>query len=40
MRKAYEKVRAGLEDARGYLGGERAGFTVHDIEGPDPAVIA
>ena len=40
MRKAYEKVRAGLEDARGYLGGERAGFTVHDIEVPELDVVA
>ena len=40
MSKAYEKVMAGLEDARGYLGGKRDGFTVHDIEVPVPDVVA
>ena len=40
MSKAYDKVRAGLEDARGYLDGDRAGFVVHDIEAPEPDVAA
>ena len=40
MSKAYDKVRAGLEDARGYLGGERDGFAVHEIEAPEPDVAA
>ena len=39
MSKAYEKVRAGLEDARGYLSGDRDGFAVHEIEAPEPDVV-
>ena len=40
MSKAYDKVRAGLEDARGYLSGDRDGFAVHEIEAPEPDVVA
>ncbi len=40
MSKAYDKVRAGLEDARGYLSGDRGGFAVHEIEAPEPDVVA
>ena len=40
MSKAYDKVMAGLEDPRGYLSGARGGFAVHDIEVPEPAVVA
>ena len=40
MSKAYDKVMAGLEDARGYLSGARGGFVVHDIEVPEPDVVA
>ena len=31
---------AGLEDTRGYLSGARGGFAVHDIEVPEPDVVA
>ena len=40
MSKAYDKVMAGLGDARGYLKGERDGFAVHEIEVPEPDVVA
>ena len=40
MSMAYDKAMAGLEDARGYLHGARGGFAVHDIEAPEPAVVA
>ena len=40
MSKAYDKVVAGLGDARGYLKGERDGFAVHEIEVPEPDVVA
>ena len=40
MSKAYDKVRAGLEDARGYLSGDRDSFAVHEIEAPEPDVVA
>ena len=40
MSKAYDKVMAGLRDARGYLKGERDGFAVHEIEVPEPDVVA
>ena len=40
MSKAYDQVIAGFEDARGYLGGKRDGFTFHDIEVPEPDVVA
>ena len=40
MSKAYDKVMAGLRDARGYSKGERDGFAVHEIEVPEPDVVA
>ena len=40
MSKAFEKVMAGLEDARAYLDGERDGFTVHEVAVPEPDVVA
>ena len=40
MSKAYDKVMEGLEDARGYLNGERDGFAVHEVEVPEPDVVA
>ena len=40
MSKAYDKVMAGLGDARGYLNGERDGFAMHEIEVPEPDVVA
>ena len=40
MSKAYDKVMAGLGDARGYLNGERDGFAVHEIEVPEPDIVA
>ena len=40
MSKAFEKIRAGLDDARAYLDGDRAGFVVHEVEIPEPDVAA
>ena len=40
MSKAYDKVMAGLGDARGYLKGGRDGFAVHEIEVTEPDVVA
>ena len=33
---AFNKVMAGLEDARAYLGGERKGFAVSAVQVPKP----
>ena len=40
MSKAFEKIRAGLDDARSYLDGDRADFVVHEVEIPEPDVAA
>ena len=40
MSKAYNKVMAGLGDARSYLNGERDSFAVHEIEVPEPDIVA
>ena len=40
MTKAFDKVRAGLEDAHAYLEGKRDGFEVHEVEVPEPDVAA
>ena len=40
MSRAFDKVMAGLEDARAYLDGGRDGFAVHQVEVPDPDVVA
>lgn len=40
MNKAFDKVMAGLEDARVYLNGRRDGFAVHEVEVPEPDVAA
>ncbi|MYH30035.1 MAG: transcriptional regulator [Acidobacteria bacterium] len=40
MTGAFDKVAAGLDDARTYLNGERADFVVHAIDVPDPDVVA
>ena len=40
MSKAFDKVMAGLEDARAYLDGKRTGFVVHEVEVPEPDVVA
>ena len=40
MNKAFDKVMAGLADARAFLDGERNGFAVHEIEAPEPDVAA
>ncbi len=40
MTKPFDKVMAGLEDARAYLKGERDGFAVHEVEVPEPDVAA
>ena len=39
MTEAFEKITAGLKDARAYLDGGRAGFEVHQIEVPYPDVV-
>lgn len=33
---AFNKIRAGLEDAHAYLAGGRNGFAVHKVKGPKP----
>ena len=40
MTEALDKIMAGLEDARTYVNGDRAGFAVHEIEVPRPDVAA
>ena len=40
MNRAFDKVMAGLADARAFLDGERNGFAVHEIEAPEPDVAA
>ena len=40
MSKAFDKIMAGLEDARAYLDGERDGFAVHEVDVPEPDVVA
>ena len=40
MSKAFEKIRAGLDDARAYLDGDRRGFAVHEVEVPEPDIAA
>ena len=40
MTKAFDKIMAGLGDARAYLKGDRTGFTVHEIDVPWPDVVA
>lgn len=40
MSNAFDKIMAGLDDARAYMDGERDGFQVHEIEVPDPDVVA
>ena len=40
MSKAFDKVMDGLADADSYLNGERDGFNVHEIEVPEPDVVA
>ena len=40
MTEAFEKIMAGLKDARTYLDGGRAEFEVHEIEVPYPDVVA
>ena len=40
MTKPFDKVMTGLEDARAYLNGARDGFTVHEVEVPEPNVVA
>lgn len=33
---AFNKIMAGLEDARAYLAAGRNGFAVHKVKGPKP----
>ena len=40
MTKAFDKIKAGLDDARAYLNGDRAGFAAHESEVPRPNVAA
>ena len=40
MTKAFEKIMAGLDDARAYLNGDRSGFAAHAIEVSYPDVVA
>ena len=40
MSNTFDKIMAGLDDARAYMDGERDGFKVHEIEVPDPDVVA
>ena len=41
MTKAFDKAMAGLDDARAYLrGARRDGFEVHEVEVPEPDVVA
>ena len=39
MRKAHDKLMAGLEVARGYLSGDRGWFAVDDIDVPETDVV-
>ena len=40
MSEAFDKVMAGLKDARAYLNGERDGFVVHEVKVPEPNMAA
>ena len=40
MTGAFDKIAAGIDDARAYLDGDTAGFAVHRVEVPDPDVAA
>ncbi len=40
MSNAFDKTMVGLEDAGAYMDGERDGYTVHEIEVPEPDVVA
>ena len=40
MTKAFRKLMAGLGDARAYSEGVRDGFEVHEVEVPEPDVVA
>ena len=40
MTRAFDKIAAGLDDARAYLDGDRDGFAVRRVDVPDPDVVA
>ena len=40
MTKAFDRIMAGLDDARTYLKGDRTGFAVQEIDVPRPDVVA
>ena len=40
MKKPHDKVKAGLEDVRRYMTGDRNGFVVHEVAVPEPDVAA
>ena len=40
MTKAFDKIMAGLDDARAFLSGDRAGFAAHESEVSRPNVAA
>jgi putative transcriptional regulator len=40
VKKAYDKIKAGLDDARAYLEGDARGAVVHHVMVPEPDVAA
>ena len=40
MKKAFDKLKAGLDDARVYLDGDTRGAVVHQVSVPEPDVAA
>ncbi len=40
MSKAFDKIMAGLGEARAYVKGARDGFAVHEVAVPEPDVAA
>lgn len=40
MSSAFDMIMDGLEDAGAYMEGERDGFAIHEIEVPEPDVVA
>ncbi len=40
MTRAFDKIMAGLDDARAYRKGDRSGFALHEVEAADPSRVA
>ena len=40
MSNAFDMIMDGLEDAGAYMEGERDGYAIHEIEVPEPNVVA